>query len=520
MFFGDSSSVLTPSDPDIQSGSMCVTFWPVSQNPLRSSLKSLSLNQITMYGELSEISLLVLFSRVEISKDIEVNEANFDVQAFLSAFKSEGFKRPISLANNRGFCFFLKGNNATSLSLSRCISFSQVLSARPIKIGVCYKFSKVYSVFPYSTMFSLRFPFECPLLMKPSFLPGLETFEFFGNQEAKLGELKYQKSEKLDKWREHLSEIIPNLFVSSSTIASNASILQQYGITHILNAASHVCESAKGFVQLNFQMNDGGDENVLSYVWKAASFIEDSLNSNGKVLIHCVEGVSRSSAICIGYLIIKRKIDYQTAYKIVRSKRRVVSPQAKFYAQLVQLSEIFGTSSKDSCIFSKEKLVQYEIVQKKDKIIPIPVYKKLSMGDIVGYYVIVDIAKSSISIILNEAITPFSKIALELANDIQRWLNIASSTQKVISKGIEKDHEVDSSSKRRVFESIEWEEIDDFDQEDILIGKVYIIFENGEFSMYVGDGVDEDTDYDEMMKSCCEKNRLEIPSEFPINFPE
>ena len=48
--------------------------------------------------------------------------------------------------------------------------------------------------------------------------------------------------------------------------------------------------------------------------------------NNGKVLVHCGAGISRSSTIVIGYLMEKCRLDLKTSFKICKNKRPGIWP--------------------------------------------------------------------------------------------------------------------------------------------------------------------------------------------------
>lgn len=53
----------------------------------------------------------------------------------------------------------------------------------------------------------------------------------------------------------------------------------------------------------------------------------------GRVLVHCAQGVSRSSTIVIAYLIWKENKTFEDAYRILRIRRAIVSPNVGFMVQ-------------------------------------------------------------------------------------------------------------------------------------------------------------------------------------------
>lgn len=58
----------------------------------------------------------------------------------------------------------------------------------------------------------------------------------------------------------------------------------------------------------------------------------------GKVLVHCIQGVSRSATLTIAYLMLKHCMTVQTATRLVRAQREIC-PNPGFMQQLCQLDE-------------------------------------------------------------------------------------------------------------------------------------------------------------------------------------
>lgn len=56
--------------------------------------------------------------------------------------------------------------------------------------------------------------------------------------------------------------------------------------------------------------NDVPGEDLIAHFPNCFAFIDSAFQAGGKVLVHCVAGVSRSATVCIGYLMWKHGMSY------------------------------------------------------------------------------------------------------------------------------------------------------------------------------------------------------------------
>jgi dual specificity phosphatase 12 len=71
-------------------------------------------------------------------------------------------------------------------------------------------------------------------------------------------------------------------------------------------------------------LEDNAQTDLLSILDEAYTFINDALKPNeegkveGKVLVHCLQGISRSGAVIMGYVMKELNLGYDEALELVR----------------------------------------------------------------------------------------------------------------------------------------------------------------------------------------------------------
>ena len=126
---------------------------------------------------------------------------------------------------------------------------------------------------------------------------------------------------------------LPSLF--------NEEKLTNTGITHILTAVLGIGEkySKDKFTMLNVAVRDVEWEKLCEYFDRAADFIKQCEQSNGKIFVHCMCGVSRSSTLVAAYLIREKGMSAKDAIEHLHSYRNKVDPNKGFRKQLEAYAE-------------------------------------------------------------------------------------------------------------------------------------------------------------------------------------
>ncbi|KAJ3787848.1 protein-tyrosine phosphatase-like protein [Lentinula aff. detonsa] len=122
------------------------------------------------------------------------------------------------------------------------------------------------------------------------------------------------------------------LFLGNLSAAMSSELRTQLGITHILS----VCPEfpSTGPNHLMIAVDDSEYDDLLIRLPEACKFIQKALGEGGRVLVHCVMGVSRSATVLSAFLMQSRKFSPSQALEFIRSRRPCVQPNYGFLKQL------------------------------------------------------------------------------------------------------------------------------------------------------------------------------------------
>ncbi|XP_068183411.1 dual specificity protein phosphatase family protein [Antennarius striatus] len=143
-----------------------------------------------------------------------------------------------------------------------------------------------------------------------------------------------------------VDEVWPNLYIGNVAVAQNRKTLHKLGITHVLNAA-HSKQGSIGnqsfygntCVYFGIPAEDSDSFDLGQYFRPAADFIHKALKSaEGKVLVHCIMGMSRSATLVLAYLMLKQRLALKDALRRVAQKRAIY-PNQNFLSLLLKLDE-------------------------------------------------------------------------------------------------------------------------------------------------------------------------------------
>ncbi|XP_022695327.1 dual specificity protein phosphatase 19-like isoform X2 [Varroa jacobsoni] len=132
-----------------------------------------------------------------------------------------------------------------------------------------------------------------------------------------------------------MASITPGLYLSSQDVASNLELLRSRNIRHIINVAWGIPNYfPQHFRYLKLRLLDLPEQNVRLVFEECFDFIDEAMSTGGSTLVHCNAGVSRSSTICIAYLMNRQRMRLVPALNQVRMERPIIRPNDGFMQQL------------------------------------------------------------------------------------------------------------------------------------------------------------------------------------------
>ncbi|KAI7748878.1 hypothetical protein M8C21_032799, partial [Ambrosia artemisiifolia] len=146
------------------------------------------------------------------------------------------------------------------------------------------------------------------------------------------------KKDKLAYFDKECSRIIDHVFLGSDAVAKNRDVLRQNGITHVLNCVGFVCPEyfKNDLVYKTLWLQDNPSEDITSILYDVFDYFEDVREQNGRVFVHCCQGVSRSTSLVIAYIMWREGQSFETAFQRVKAARGVTNPNMGFASQLLQ----------------------------------------------------------------------------------------------------------------------------------------------------------------------------------------
>ena len=160
-----------------------------------------------------------------------------------------------------------------------------------------------------------------------------------------------------------LSKITENIYTSGYLVAKDIPFLLKNNFTHVINCSrgssmespndqsseANNYDKSPSIKYLPIFLRDDPGADIINCFFQTIDFIESKEESNKpkKILIHCIEGISRAPALISGYLMWKQNLKTQNAIDFVKSKRKCVDINLGFIIQLHKWENyLFSTPEK------------------------------------------------------------------------------------------------------------------------------------------------------------------------------
>ncbi|KAF8076945.1 protein-tyrosine phosphatase-like protein [Lyophyllum atratum] len=146
------------------------------------------------------------------------------------------------------------------------------------------------------------------------------------------------------------------IYLGNLSAALSIEVKEKLGITHVVS----VCPEypSTGPNHLTIAVEDTEYDNILIHLPNACQFVEGALDHGGRVLVHCVMGVSRSVTVLAAYLMRTRKLGRAAAIRFIKQRRPQVHPNYGFIKQLETFADCQYEPSLSNPVYCKWKRQQ------------------------------------------------------------------------------------------------------------------------------------------------------------------
>jgi len=147
--------------------------------------------------------------------------------------------------------------------------------------------------------------------------------------------------------RRECQEILPGLLLGPFAASKSLEILKQLGVTHIVcirdakEAFSVRPRYPDQFTYMVLDVEDNEEQNLIRLFPGAKQFIDQAINSGGRVLVHCNGGISLSPAFVVMFVMQHFQLAWEDALHMVQNRRYCISPNGGFLTQIKEYEAIY-----------------------------------------------------------------------------------------------------------------------------------------------------------------------------------
>lgn len=146
-----------------------------------------------------------------------------------------------------------------------------------------------------------------------------------------------------------ISEVLPSLYLCGACAIVRPETIENLEIKFVVNATVELPDTPLPDIKpeyLRVAIKDSRESNLIEYFDQVADMIEKTRQEDGRSLVHCVAGVSRSVSLILAYLMKYADMTLKTAFHHVRSVRPQVRPNTGFFKQLIEYEQrLYGATT-------------------------------------------------------------------------------------------------------------------------------------------------------------------------------
>lgn len=133
-----------------------------------------------------------------------------------------------------------------------------------------------------------------------------------------------------------LSQITGSLYLGNGAAANSRLLLSAHHITTVVSVSMEVADVFFEDIQyVHVPVADAPTSRLYDFFDPIADQIHSVEIRQGRTLLHCASGVSRSAALCLAYLMKYRAMSLLDAHTWTKSCRPIIRPNSGFWEQLI-----------------------------------------------------------------------------------------------------------------------------------------------------------------------------------------
>lgn len=134
-------------------------------------------------------------------------------------------------------------------------------------------------------------------------------------------------------------EIVDRLWLGSCAASHDETFLRDANISLVISVApSSECAHQPFVNSIRLDLLDDGRHSIAPFLPMLVREIDAALAANRSVLAHCRQGISRSPAVILAYLMLSRRMTLRAALSLVKAKRDVL-PRFQLFEELMEIEQ-------------------------------------------------------------------------------------------------------------------------------------------------------------------------------------